>query len=55
LSEAGDPAEAGRNVYARLRALDEGGYREIIAERVPAAPAFAALADRLGRAASRGR
>jgi L-threonylcarbamoyladenylate synthase len=55
LSEAGDPAEAGRNVYARLRALDEGGYREIIAERVPVAPAFAALADRLGRAASRGR
>jgi L-threonylcarbamoyladenylate synthase len=55
LSEAGDPAEAGRNIYARLRTLDEGGYREIIAERVPAAPAFAALADRLGRAASRGR
>ncbi len=55
LSEAGDPAEAGRNVYARLRTLDEGGYREIIAERVPDEPAFAALADRLGRAAARGR
>lgn len=55
LSEAGDPVEAGRNVYARLRALDEGGYREIVAERVPDEPAFAALADRLGRAATRGR
>lgn len=55
LSEAGNPAEAGRNVYARLRTLDEGGYREIIAERVPSAPEFAALADRLARAAARGR
>jgi L-threonylcarbamoyladenylate synthase len=55
LSEAGDPAEAGRNVYSRLRTLDEGGYREIIAERVPGESAFAALADRLGRAAARGR
>jgi L-threonylcarbamoyladenylate synthase len=55
LSESGDPAEAGRNVYSRLRTLDEGGYREIIAERVPGESAFAALADRLGRAAARGR
>jgi len=55
LSAAGDPEEAARSLFSRLRALDQGGYREIRVQRLPDDPAFAAVADRLNRAAARGR
>ena len=55
LSEAGDATEAARVLFARLRGLDQGGYREIRVERLPDDPAYAVIADRLNRAAARGR
>lgn len=46
-----DPAGYGRDLYAALRDLDAGGYRRILIERVPPTPAWAAVRDRLSRAA----
>lgn len=48
------PAEAaryGHALYATLRALDRAGAARILVEAVPATEAWAAVADRLGRAA----
>jgi L-threonylcarbamoyladenylate synthase len=54
LTTAGRPAGAARALYARLRALDRGGWQTIRAERVPGAAGLAAaLNDRLARAAAR--
>ncbi len=39
------------DLYARLRSLDESGAARILVEAPPASPAWAAVADRLGRAA----
>lgn len=54
LTETGDAAEAARNLFARLRALDNGGWQRLHAERAPARVVLApALNDRLTRAAAR--
>jgi L-threonylcarbamoyladenylate synthase len=50
----GAPVAYGRALYAELRALDAAGVARILAEAVPADEAWAAIADRLMRAASRG-
>ncbi len=52
LSECGDGAEAGRNLYALLRQLDESGYRKIHFERASGHALAATLNDRLQRAAA---
>ncbi len=55
LTARGDAAEAGRNLFACLRALDAGGWHRLHAERAPARAALApALNDRLARAAAKG-
>lgn len=46
-----DPAAYGHDLYARLRELDESPSRRILVEEPPATPEWAAVADRLGRAA----
>ena len=46
-----DAAAYGHDLYARLRALDASGCARILVEAPPDAPAWAAVADRLGRAA----
>ncbi|KAB2967108.1 L-threonylcarbamoyladenylate synthase [Zoogloea sp.] len=46
-----DPSAYGHDLYARLRELDESPSRRILVEAPPAAPGWAAVADRLGRAA----
>ncbi len=46
-----DPAGYGHDLYARLRSLDASGAARILVEAPPAAPEWAAVADRLGRAA----
>ena len=46
-----DPAGYGHDLYARLRSLDESGAARILVEAPPASPAWAAVTDRLGRAA----
>ena len=46
-----DPAGYGHDLYARLRSLDESGAVRILVEAPPATPEWAAVADRLGRAA----
>ena len=46
-----DPAGYGHDLYAQLRSLDESGAARILVEAPPAAPEWAAVADRLGRAA----
>ncbi len=46
-----DPAGYGHDLYARLRSLDESGAARILVEAPPATPEWAAVADRLGRAA----
>ncbi len=51
------PAEAapyGRALYAALRQLDAAGAGRILVEAVPAGEAWAAIADRLARAAAEG-
>jgi L-threonylcarbamoyladenylate synthase len=54
LTPTGRPADAARTLYARLRALDRGGWQAIRAERVPGTAGLAAaLNDRLARAAAR--
>ncbi len=50
------PREAGayaHDLYANLRSLDLSGCRDILVEAPPAAPAWAAVRDRLDRARSR--
>jgi len=44
----------GRGLYAALRALDAAGAGRILVEAVPPGEAWAAIADRLARAAARG-
>jgi L-threonylcarbamoyladenylate synthase len=44
----------GRALYAALRALDAAGAGRILVEAVPPGEAWAAIADRLARAAARG-
>ncbi|MBL8435009.1 MAG: threonylcarbamoyl-AMP synthase [Zoogloea sp.] len=46
-----DPAGYGHDLYACLRSLDESGAARILVEAPPASPDWAAVADRLGRAA----
>jgi L-threonylcarbamoyladenylate synthase len=48
------PAEYARALYAALRALDASGAGRILVEAVPGGEAWAAIADRLARAAARG-
>jgi len=49
-----DPVSYGRGLYAALRGLDASGADRILVEAVPAGEAWAAVADRLARAAARG-
>jgi L-threonylcarbamoyladenylate synthase len=49
-----EPAPYGRALYAALRALDATGSERILAEAAPAGEAWAAVSDRLARAATRG-
>lgn len=54
LSKDGDLAEAARSLFARLRALDGGGWSLIHAEKAPGTSALAlAINDRLKRAAAK--
>jgi L-threonylcarbamoyladenylate synthase len=46
------PAAYGRALYAALRGLDAAGANRILVEAVPAGEAWAAVADRLARAAA---
>lgn len=48
------PAAYGRALYATLRALDDTGASRILVEAVPPGEAWAAIADRLARAAAAG-
>ena len=48
----GDPASAGRELYARLRALDASGVDIILATLPPPGPRTHAVRDRLSRAAA---
>jgi L-threonylcarbamoyladenylate synthase len=48
------PAAYGRVMYAALRELDAAGAGRILVEAVPSGESWAAVADRLGRAAARG-
>lgn len=52
LSEGGDLAEAARNLFAGLRALDASGAAVIAVMPLPHSGLGEALADRLGRAAA---
>jgi L-threonylcarbamoyladenylate synthase len=52
LSPRGDLAEAARELFAALRALDASGAERIVAERVPEAGLGRAINDRLRRAAA---
>src|SRR5262245_10130679 len=49
-----DPVSYGRGLYAALRGLDAAGAGRILVEAVPPGEAWAAVADRLARAAARG-
>jgi L-threonylcarbamoyladenylate synthase len=49
-----DPVSYGRGLYAALRGLDAAGADRILVEAVPPGEAWAAVADRLVRAAARG-
>ncbi len=49
-----EPAAYARALYAALRELDAAGAERILVEAVPACEAWAAIADRLTRAAIRG-
>lgn len=50
----GEPGSYGRALYAALRALDDSGAALILVEEVPAGEEWAAVSDRLARAAARG-
>src|SRR5690606_22373359 len=47
-----DPAGYAHDLYATLRALDSQGFERILVEAPPADPAWQAVRDRLGRAAT---
>ncbi len=49
-----EPSRYGRALYATLRELDRAGAARILVEAVPATEAWAAVADRLARAAGAG-
>jgi L-threonylcarbamoyladenylate synthase len=49
---ASDAARYGHDLYANLRRLDEAGCDALIVERPPHAPEWAAINDRLARAAA---
>jgi L-threonylcarbamoyladenylate synthase len=51
IAAGSDPAAYAHDLYAHLRALDALGADFILVEAPPADPAWAAIADRLGRAA----
>ena len=51
LSETGDLGEAAANLFAMLRTLDAGGYRQIAVMPVPHTGLGVAINDRLSRAA----
>ncbi|HTT56663.1 MAG TPA: L-threonylcarbamoyladenylate synthase [Opitutaceae bacterium] len=53
LSAAGDPAAAGRKLFALLRRLDRGSWRRLHASLAPDGGPGAAINDRLRRAAAR--
>lgn len=53
LSATGDLREAAANLFRTLRALDEGGYDLIVAEKIPEVGLGHAIMDRLQRAATR--
>jgi len=53
LSVAGDPAAAGRKLFALLRRLDRGSWRRLHAGLAPAGGPGVAINDRLRRAAAR--
>ncbi|MFT3869246.1 MAG: L-threonylcarbamoyladenylate synthase [Nibricoccus sp.] len=54
LSEKGELATAAKNLFAKLRALDQGKWKQIRAERAPGQDALAlAINDRLTRAAAK--
>jgi L-threonylcarbamoyladenylate synthase len=46
-----DPRGYASQLYAALRELDQAGAASIVVEEIPASPAWAAVADRLQRAA----
>jgi L-threonylcarbamoyladenylate synthase len=48
------PAAYARALYAALRELDAAGAGRILVEAVPTDESWAAVADRLSRAAARG-
>ena len=48
---AGDPEAFAHSLYEVLRRLDHGGFDRILVEQPPQASGWAAVADRLGRAA----
>ena len=50
---AADPAGYGHDLYAALRALDARGASSLLVEEVPAGEEWAAVRDRLARAARR--
>jgi L-threonylcarbamoyladenylate synthase len=52
LSEGGDLAEAAANLFAMLRTLDAGGYRQIAVMPIPENGLGIAINDRLRRAAT---
>ena len=47
-----DPAAYAHRLYAALRELDAAGCPQILVEQPPEEPAWTAVRDRLGRAAS---
>jgi L-threonylcarbamoyladenylate synthase len=47
-----EPEQAGAALYARLHELDDGSWDRIVAVLPPATPAWAAVRDRLARAAA---
>lgn len=47
-----DPHVYARELYGLLRALDRADVARILVERLPDTPAWAAVNDRLGRAAA---
>jgi L-threonylcarbamoyladenylate synthase len=49
-----EPAAYGRALYATLRALDAAGAARILVETAPPGEPWAAIADRLARAAAAG-
>jgi L-threonylcarbamoyladenylate synthase len=53
LSDDGDPAEAGRGLFALMRELDKKGFERIIFEPAPETGIGPAINDRLSRASAK--